>query len=161
MNGLASFSPIVRVFGPELTRKRRSGTAARFDQRDTPVAEFAHSRNEGRSLDRCQGVEAAVKAQRARAPIDDRPDPHDHAAEPLGETLHFPGRCPRGDNVLDEQDALSGGEGKRAAQLKLSFHTLGKERPAAQGPSDFMPDNPPSVGPPAPDPAAHDTAPTG
>src|SRR5438876_9393157 len=114
MNGLASFSPIVRVFGPELTRKRRSGTAAGFDQRDTLVAEFAHSRNEGRSLDRCQGVEAAVKAQRARAPIDDRPDPHDHAAEPLAEALHFPGRCPPGANVLDAPDARSAGAGMRA-----------------------------------------------
>src|SRR5438132_12509797 len=123
MNGLASFSPIVRVFGPELTRKRRSGTAAGFDQRDTLAAEFAHSRNEGRSLDRCQGVEAAVKAQRARAPIDDRPAPHDHAAQPLGETLHFPGRCPPGANVLDEQDALPGSEGKRAAQLTPAFRT--------------------------------------
>src|SRR5437667_9520029 len=120
MNGLASFSPIVRVFGPELTRKRRSGTAARFDQRDTPVAEFAHSRNEGRSLDRCQGVEAAVKAQRARAPVDDRPDPHDYAAEPLGETLHFPGRCPRGASVLAEPAALPGGGGRRAAQIRLA-----------------------------------------
>src|SRR5438445_11430469 len=140
-------------------RKLLEWTAAGIYQRDTLAAEFAHSRNEGRSLDRCQGVEAAVKAQRARAPVDDRPDPHDYAAEPLGETLHFPGRCPRGDNVLDEQDALSGGEGKRAAQLTLSFHTLGKERPAAQGPGDFMRDDHPSVGRPDHDLGAQSTEP--
>src|SRR5206468_11400408 len=100
MNGLASFSPIVRVFGPELTRKRRSGTAAGFDQRDTLAAEFAHSRNEGRSLDRFQGVEAVLKAQRGRVVVVYRLDPLDYVAGPLRVTLLLLVLCPPRDLCL-------------------------------------------------------------